>query len=32
VATSLGWLAAYTVLFLALAVRVYRREEQRKFA
>jgi ABC-2 type transport system permease protein len=31
-ATSLGWLAAYTVLFLALAVRAYRREEQQKFA
>ena len=31
VATSLGWLAAYTVLFLALAVRAYRREEQQKF-
>lgn len=31
VATSLGWLAAYTVLFLALAVRGYRREEQQKF-
>ncbi len=31
-ATSLAWLAAYTVLFLALAVRAYRREEQRKFA
>ena len=31
-ATSLAWLAAYTVLFLALAVRAYRREEQQKFA
>ena len=31
VATSLSWLAAYTVLFLALAVRAYRREEQQKF-
>ena len=32
VATSLGWLVAYTVLFLTLAVRAYRREEQQKFA
>ena len=31
VATSLTWLAAYMVLFLALAVRAYRREEQQKF-
>jgi len=31
VATSLAWLAAYTVLFLALAVRAYRQEEQQKF-
>ena len=30
-ATSLAWLAAYTALFLALAVRAYRREEQQKF-
>jgi ABC-2 type transport system permease protein len=31
VATSLVWLAAYTALFLVLAVRAYRREEQQKF-
>ena len=31
VATSLVWLAAYAVLFLALAVRAYRREEEQKF-
>ena len=31
VATSLAWLAAYTALFLALAVRAYRMEEQQKF-
>ena len=31
-ATSLAWLAAYTGLFLALALRAYRREEQQKFA
>jgi ABC-2 type transport system permease protein len=31
VATSLAWLTAYMVLFLALAVRAYRREEQQKF-
>lgn len=31
VATSLGWLPAYTVLFLALAVRGYRQEELQKF-
>ena len=30
-ATSLAWLAAYTVLFLALAVKAYRREEEQKF-
>ena len=30
-ATSLAWLAAYTVLFLALALRAYRKEEQQKF-
>jgi len=30
-ATSLTWLAAYTALFLVLALRVYRREEQQKF-
>jgi hypothetical protein len=29
---SLAWLAGYTVLFLAIAVRAYRREETRKFA
>lgn len=29
---SLAWLAGYTVLFLAIAVRAYRREESRKFA
>jgi ABC-2 type transport system permease protein len=31
VVTSLAWLTAYMVLFLALAVRAYRREEQQKF-
>ena len=31
VATSLTWLMAYMVLFLALAVRAYWREEQQKF-
>ena len=31
VATSLAWLTAYMALFLALAVRAYRREEQQKF-
>jgi ABC-2 type transport system permease protein len=31
VATSLTWLTAYAVLFVALAVRAYRREEQQKF-
>jgi ABC-2 type transport system permease protein len=31
-ATSLLWLAGYTALFLAIAVRAYRREEQLKFA
>jgi ABC-2 type transport system permease protein len=31
VATSLAWLTAYMVLFLALAVRAYRREEEQKF-
>lgn len=30
-ATSLLWLGGYAVLFLALAVHAYRREEQRKF-
>ncbi len=29
--TSLAWLAGYTVLFLAIAMRAYRREESRKF-
>ncbi len=29
--TSLAWLAGYTVLFLAVAMRAYRREESRKF-
>jgi ABC-2 type transport system permease protein len=29
--TSLAWLAGYTVLFMAIAVRAYRREESRKF-
>ena len=29
---SLLWLACYTVLFLTLAVRAYRREERAKFA
>lgn len=29
--TSLAWLAAYTVVFLAIAMRAYRREESRKF-
>ena len=29
---SLAWLGGYTVLFLALAVRFYRREERAKFA
>ena len=31
-AVSLAWLAGYTVVFLAIAVRAYRREETRKFA
>src|SRR5919197_108334 len=31
VTTSLAWLAAYMVLFLGLAVRAYRREEEQKF-
>ena len=30
--TSLGWLGAYTVLFFAVAVRVYRGDERRKFS
>ena len=29
--TSLAWLAGYSVLFMAIAVRAYRREESRKF-
>lgn len=29
--TSIAWLAAYTVLFLAIAYRAYQREESRKF-
>ena len=29
---SLAWLAGYTVLFMGLALRAYRREESRKFA
>ena len=28
---SLAWLAGYTVVFLAIAFRAYRREESRKF-
>lgn len=28
---SLAWLAAYTVVFMAVAVKAYRREERRKF-
>ena len=31
VATSLAWLVAYTALFLVLAIKAYRREEQQKF-
>jgi ABC-2 type transport system permease protein len=31
VATSLTWLTAYMVLFLALAIKAYRREEEQKF-
>ena len=31
-AVSLAWLAGYTVVFLAIAMRTYRREETRKFA
>ena len=31
VAVSLAWLTAYMVLFLALALRAYRREEEQKF-
>ena len=31
-AVSLAWLAGYTVVFLAIAMRAYRREETRKFA
>src|SRR5438132_1517392 len=31
VATSLAWLTAYMVLFLALAVRAYRREVEQQF-
>ena len=31
VATSLAWLTAYMVLFLALAVRAYRQEVELKF-
>lgn len=31
-ATSVGWLAAYTVLFFALAARAYRSDERRKFS
>jgi ABC-2 type transport system permease protein len=30
--TSLAWLAGYTVVFMAIALRAYRREETRKFA
>ena len=30
-AVSLAWLAGYTVVFLAIAMRAYRREETRKF-
>jgi hypothetical protein len=28
---SLAWLAAYTAIFLLIAVRAYQREESRKF-
>jgi ABC-2 type transport system permease protein len=31
VTTSLAWLAVYTALFLVLAIKAYRREEQQKF-
>jgi ABC-2 type transport system permease protein len=31
IGVSLAWLAGYTALFLAIAVRAYRREETRKF-
>jgi hypothetical protein len=30
--TSLAWLAGYTVLFMALTMRAYRREQSLKFA
>jgi hypothetical protein len=28
---SLAWLAGYTLLFLLIAIRAYRKEESRKF-